>query len=611
MFPEGRISTTGALMRLFDGTGFLLHHTKAKVITAHLMGAQRLPFSPNPNRRQWFPRVSVHFSQVLTPPDPGQMPVAAARNLLVDWVLDRMREQRFRVALEFSPKTLLEAIRKTASNQQSAMAVSDIKASLTYKRLFAASALLASRWRRLLHPESVHVGMLLPNMNAAPATLLSLWSIGKVPAILNYSTGTPQMLTCARLAGVRQVVTSRKFAEQAKLHLEPLTTAGIELIYLEDVRSKIGAWAKLAAMLRLIGLPVARRQEPNDTAVVLFTSGSEGVPKGVRLSHANLLANVHQVLAVCDITERDSMFCALPLFHSFGLTTGLIMPLVWGGHTYLYPSPLHYRQIPSAVYMQSCTILLATNTFLNLYARHAHPYDFRQLRYLFAGAEKVQEATSSLWARKFGVRIMEGYGATECSPVVSVNTPLSDLPGSAGKLLPGIEARIEPVEGVSNGGRLFVRGPNVMSGYLNPDAQAKFAALDGWYDTGDIASIDNHHFIHILGRLKRFAKISGEMVSLAAVEEALAGAFPHFGLRCQVAIVAQPCDDKGEALVAVTNEPRLTLAMIRQVLREKGQPNIASPRELRVMQPIPMLGTGKTDHRTLEKLLRESAADSH
>jgi acyl-[acyl-carrier-protein]-phospholipid O-acyltransferase/long-chain-fatty-acid--[acyl-carrier-protein] ligase len=342
---------------------------------------------------------------------------------------------------------------------------------------------------------------------------------------------------------------------------------------------------------------------PGDTAVILFTSGSEGVPKGVALTHRNILANIRQMLAVTDLQDTDRVFNCLPLFHSFGLTVGTLLALVRGLYVFIYPSPLHYRVVPTAFYDRYCTVFLSTNTFLNGYARKAHSYDFRSLRYLFAAAEKLQEATASAWSQRFGVRVLEGYGATECAPCVAVNTPLDPRYGSVGKIMPGMEYRIEPVEGVEEGGRLYVRGPNVMEGYLNPDANAKFKELNGWYDTGDIVHADHDGFFHIRGRLKRFAKVSGEMVSLTAVEDALAGAFPQYGLRCQVAVIARHDEEKGEALIAVTNEPKLSLEEIRTAVKSRGLTNLCVPREIKVVREIPKLGTGKVNHRELQKLL--------
>jgi acyl-[acyl-carrier-protein]-phospholipid O-acyltransferase/long-chain-fatty-acid--[acyl-carrier-protein] ligase len=309
------------------------------------------------------------------------------------------------------------------------------------------------------------------------------------------------------------------------------------------------------------------------------------------------------MLAVTDITDGDRLFNCLPLFHSFGLTVGLLLPLVRGGYCFIYPSPLHYRLIPAMLYDLDCTVFLSTNTFLNGYARKANPYDFRTMRYLFAAAEKLQEATATTWAQRFGVRILEGYGATECGPCISVNTPLEPRYGSVGRVMPGMEFRLEKIEGVEDSGRLLVRGPNVMKGYLNPDANAKFRALDGWYDTGDIVHIDTAEYLHIRGRLKRFAKVSGEMVSLTAVEDALAGAFPHYGMRCQIAVVTRACEDKGEALVAVSNEPRLTLEEIRTAIKARGLTNLCVPREIVTVREIPKLGTGKVNHREIQALV--------
>ena len=323
----------------------------------------------------------------------------------------------------------------------------------------------------------------------------------------------------------------------------------------------------------------------------------------MELSHANLIANIRQLILTTDVQDNDRLFNALPLFHSFGMTAGTLLPLVRGLYIFIYPSPLHYRVVPTMFYDRDCTIMLGTNTFLNGYARKAHPYDFRSLRYMWVGAEKVQEATATTWARRFGVRILEGYGATECSPCISLNTPMEAKYGSAGKLLPHMEYKLEPVEGVTNGARLLVRGPNAMKGYLNPDANARFKAEGGWYDTGDIVNVDAERFVTIVGRMKRFAKISGEMVSLTAVEDALAGAFPHYGLRCQVAVLSRSDEEKGEKLVAVTNEPRLQIEEVRAAIKAKGLTNLCAPREVKYVREIPKLGTGKVNHRELATMV--------
>lgn len=605
LFPEGRLSRTGTLMKLFDGTGFLLHKTGAKVITCYLRGAHRLPLSPNPNEKEWFPTVTAHFSDALTPPHVEHMSTARARELFTTWLRDKMVMQQFETEMQFGPRSLAQAVVETAARFPRQVALQDVNAEITNRKLLIGADLMGWQLCQVLGRDLKRVGVLLPNVNATPVVLLSLWTLGKEPAVFNYSAGPAIMLACAELAGVKQVVTSRAFLERAKLDVTPLVGAGIEFIYLEDIRANISGSAKLRALLKQKlnpGLPLVP-EEPNAAAVILFTSGSEGVPKGVELSHRNILANVRQMLAVTDLTDKDRIFNAMPLFHSFGLTVGTLLPLVRGMPVFIYPSPLHYRVVPTAFYNTDSTILLGTNTFLNGYARKAHPYDFRSLRYLFAAAEKLQETTATTWAQRFGVRVLEGYGATECAPCVSVNTPLQAKYGSAGRIMPGMTYKIEPVEGVAEGGRLFLRGPNVMKGYLNADANAKFQALDGWYDTGDIVRVDEDGFVFIQGRLKRFAKISGEMVSLTAVEDALAGAFPQYGLRCQTAVIARPDEDKGEKLIAISNEARLSLDEVRAAIKAKGLPNLAVPREVKFLHEIPKLGTGKVNYRELEKLV--------
>ena len=610
LFAEGRISVTGTLMKLFDGTGFLLHKTKAKLITCYLRGPERLPWTGNaPGWRKYRMPISVHFSEVLQAPECRGISMHQARMKITRWLRDTMVNHRFEVEMAKAPGTIPEAVAEMAKRVPAKVVLEDFnRKPLNYHKLLLGVDLLARKLRRHLHPGLERVGILMPNVNATPVVMLSLWCLGKVPAVLNYTTGMPVMLRCIELGGLRQVVTSRKFLEQARIDPTPLLNAHVTLIYVEDLRDRIGPEEKIFSFLATRLNPdgvIQKRVHPGDTAVILFTSGSEGDPKGVELTHTNILSNIRQMLSVMDLTDEDRVFNALPLFHSFGLTVGTILGLVRGNYIFLYPSPLHYRVVPTAIYDRLCTVFLSTNTFLNGYARRANPYDFRTVRYIYAAAEKLQESTVMTWAQKFGARVLEGYGATECSPCVSINTPLDPLAGSVGRLMPGMEMKFRKVEGVDEGGRLLVRGPNVMKGYLNPKANGKFKSLNGWYDTGDIVHLDDEGFLHIRGRLKRFAKVSGEMVSLTAVEEALSGAFPKYGMRHQIAIIALPDERRGEALVAVSNDKRLKLKEVREVVKEKGLPNIFVPREVKFVREIPKLGTGKVHHRKLLELLKK------
>jgi acyl-[acyl-carrier-protein]-phospholipid O-acyltransferase/long-chain-fatty-acid--[acyl-carrier-protein] ligase len=443
---------------------------------------------------------------------------------------------------------------------------------------------------------------------------LAFWGLQfahRIPAWLNFTMGSAAFASTLRTTGIRSVVTSRSFVAEARLEerLNALLAAGVAIIYLEDLKPS-WPWKLRAASMRLrpshgYGAREARwtasGQDPR--CAIFFTSGSSGLPKAVVLSHRNLLANVAQLRARIDFSHNDCVFNALPLFHAFGFTGGMLTPLFSGVRTVLYPTPLHYGIIPEFIYSTNATIFFATNSFLNGYARKAHTYDFYSLRYVFAGAEKLQPATQKLWNERFGLRILEGYGTTEASPAVAINTPLAFKQGTVGCFLPGIEYRLEPVPGTS-GGRLFFRGPNRMMGYYLPEQPGVLADTGEWYDTGDIVSVDDQGFVTILGRAKRFAKIAGEMVSLSAVEEAVSGSVTG-----AAAVVSRPHPTKGEELVLFSSDAGLTLEAVREAVRAKGLSDLSAPKQVRLCTPFPLLGSGKPDLVALQ-LLAERAESS-
>ncbi len=429
-------------------------------------------------------------------------------------------------------------------------------------------------------------------------------SAGRVPAMINFTAGLTSILSACKAAGVATIVTSRAFVEKGNLGpLIDQLARQVSIVYLEDVRKAIGLADKMRGLIDA-KTPLVKRN-PDDPAVILFTSGSEGAPKGVVLSHRNMLANAAQAAARIDFGRTDKVFNVLPVFHSFGLTVGLILPLVSGVPLYLYPSPLHYRTVPELVYGVNATIMFGTDTFLAGYARMAHAYDFRSLRYILAGAEPVKESTRRTYLEKFGLRILEGYGVTETAPVLAINTPMFNKHGTVGRLMPGVEARLEAVPGIDEGGRLFVRGPNVMLGYLQAENSGVIEPPpQRWHDTGDIVSIDGQGFVTIKGRAKRFAKIGGEMISLAAVEMLAAELWPQ----ALSAAAAVPDLRKGERLILFTQHAAATRSSFQAFAKSRGTSDLMIPSDVLVLEKIPVLGTGKVDNVAVAKLAQQQSA---
>jgi acyl-[acyl-carrier-protein]-phospholipid O-acyltransferase / long-chain-fatty-acid--[acyl-carrier-protein] ligase len=445
--------------------------------------------------------------------------------------------------------------------------------------------------------------VMLPNANAAVVTILAVMTAGRVPAMINFTSGSLNINHGIIAADIKYLLTSRAFVEKA--HLDKIInglSGDVTVVYLEDVRGTVSFGDKLRGYFAA-KKPLVQRA-PDDPAAILFTSGSEGTPKGVVLSHRNMLANAAQAEARIDFGMTDKVFNVLPLFHSFGLTVGLILPLVSGVRIFLYPSPLHYRIVPEMIYGTNSTILFGTDTFLAGYARSAHAYDFRSLRYILAGAEPVRETTRRVYAEKFGLRILEGYGVTETAPAIALNTPVFNKFGTVGRLLPGMEARLDPVPGVSEGGRLHLRGPNVMLGYLRADNPGVLDSPDGgWHDTGDIVTIDPDGFVAIKGRAKRFAKIGGEMISLAAVE-ALAGDLWPDAVSGAATV---PDPRKGERLVLVTTKHDPKRSDFLAFARARGASEMMVPTEVLILDKLPVLGSGKVDNIALTNFVRERA----
>lgn len=605
IFPEGRITLTGSLMKVYDGPAFVAAKTGATVLPVRLDGASRSYFSRLSGKypKELFPQIRL----TVLPERHFPMPLAATAKLRRRKAGEQMRQLMQEMIFASRPQqTLYTALCDAAEIfGKRRRLLEDVKQiEYSYNDLLKMALILGRQVERISDPGE-KVGLLLPNLVPTIGLIFGLTARCRVPAMLNYTAGVDAMQAACDGAQVRHIVTSRAFVEQAKLTEKLAALRGVQLHYLEDIREQIGLADKLWLMLYAIHRPRAfeLHASPEEAAVVLFTSGSEGKPKGVVLPHRAILANIAQIRAVIDFSVDDKVLNALPIFHSFGLTAGALLPVLTGASLFLYPSPLHYRIIPELAYDRSCTVLFGTSTFLGNYAKFAHPYDFYRLRYVVAGAEKLSEAVRSQWFEKFGIRIFEGYGATETAPVLAVNTPMAYKTGTVGNLLPGIEYRLQPVSGIEHGGILHVRGPNVMSGYLKSDQpgvlQPPLSELgDGWYETGDVVQIDDEGFLKIVGRVKRFAKIAGEMVSLEVAEKLATASSPdklH-------AVSSQPDASKGEALVLFTTDAALSRELLAAKARELGVPELAVPRKIQRVEALPLLGTGKIDYVTLKRL---------
>jgi acyl-[acyl-carrier-protein]-phospholipid O-acyltransferase/long-chain-fatty-acid--[acyl-carrier-protein] ligase len=610
IFPEGRITTTGTIMKVYDGPGLVADKAEAMVLPVGVEGAQysTLSYLKGLVRRRWFPRIRI----TILPPRRLQLAAdlrgPARRKAAAQAMTETMQEIAFHNC--DIDRSLFEGLCEAISiHGRRRIILEDVqRIPLSYQQLMTRTMVLSAAVSNEFKSGET-VGVLLPNTNAVIATILAIHSRGAIPAMFNYTIGAKGLISSCETARVKIVFTSRRFVEQANLaETVEIISEQVRLIYLEDLRERISWRHKLQGLVggrfpKWSYRRLAGRVGADDTAVILFTSGSEGIPKGVALSHRNLLANRAQVTCYLDFTTRDQMLNVLPVFHAFGLTGGVVIPLLSGTRVFMYPTPLHYHIIPELAYDIGATILFGSNTFLAGYARHADQFDFHRMRYVVAGAEKLQEDTRRIWMEKFGIRVLEGYGATETSPVLSVNAPTGCKVGTVGRPLTQVGYYLEPVEGITDGGRLVVRGPNIMKGYLYHGGDGRIVPPSasrgqGWYDTGDIADVDEDGFITIRGRAKRFANVGGEMVSLGAIEELVQRLWPE----ASHAAVSIADSKKGEQIYLATTQPDAERRDIVDAVKTGGLSEMLVPRQLLVVTQIPQLGSGKADYQAVKEL---------
>ncbi len=612
IFAEGRVTESGGLMKIYEAPGLVADKSKAPLIPVWIEGPQYGYFSKTKGKLPHRPLPKVRV--IVGKPRSFRLKdeLRRQRDHISNEVYMILREMSFEV--RYNPNiSLFAQLMKTAKVHakkglfRRPKFVEDVqRKQQSYRDIIIKSFVIGKYFKRRTEPEE-HVGMLLPNSVAALCSFFGLSAYGRIPVMLNFSVGAQNMISMCKTAQVRIVITSLMFVKTAKMEdaVKMIEEAGVKVFYLEKMAKEIGLWDKVNAYLRYKIKRVPIKKGGNRKAVILFTSGSEGAPKAVVLSHANIISNIKQMSAIETINVTDTVFNALPMFHSFGLVVGTLFPLFEGAKLFLYPSPLHYRVVAEIVYETGASIMFGTDTFFRGYGRIAHPFDFHNIRFMFGGAEAVKPDTRNIWMERLGIRVLEAYGSTECSPVVSANNRIFNRFGSIGKLLPAIEYKIEPVPGIEKGGELVVRGPNIMMGYIMPDNPGVLVPLkDGWYHTGDVVEIDEIGFVYIRDRIKRFAKIGGEMVSLNAVNEMVCKAYEADG-EFQYGVVATPHESKGEQIVLATNNKNVTQEGLHAYIKANSMSELYLPRVILYMEKLPVFATGKADNVTLKKMVLE------
>ena len=613
IFAEGRITESGGLMKIYEAPGLVADKSKAPIVPVWINGPQYGYFSKTKGKLPHRPLPKIRITVKAPVSFKLKDELRRQRDHISNEVYVIMREMSFEASYNDNISLFAQLMKTAKVHSKKGIFrrptfVEDIqRVPNSYKDIIIKSYVLGKYFKKRTLPGE-HVAMLLPNSIAAVCTFFGLSAYERVPVMLNFSVGAANMVSMCKTAVVKLVITSRMFIKNAKMEnvVEALNEGGFKVVFLEDLRKEIGLWDKINAYLRYKIKRVPHKKGGNKKAVILFTSGSEGAPKAVVLTHANIMSNIKQMSSIETINITDTVFNALPMFHSFGLTVGTLFPLLEGAKLFLYPSPLHYRVVAEIIYEIGATIMFGTDTFFRGYGKIAHPFDFHNIRFMFGGAEAVKPDTRNMWMERLGIRVLEGYGATECSPVISANNRIFNRFGSIGKLLPKIEYRIEKVDGIEKGGELVIRGPNIMAGYIMPDNPGVLVPLkDGWYHTGDVVEIDEIGFVYIKDRIKRFAKIGGEMVSLNAVDEMVRRAYEQDSESFSYGVVAVPHESKGEQIVLVTNNRNVTQEGLHNYIKANAMSELYLPRVILFRDSLPVFATGKADNVTLKKDVME------
>ncbi|MDR2443182.1 MAG: MFS transporter [Deltaproteobacteria bacterium] len=606
IFPEGRLTTTGSITKVYDGPGLIASHCRCPLLPIIFHGLEYTRFGKFRHIVKNKPKRYKVSMTICEPVNISEGPLPHEnrrdyRHRVTGEIYEIMVQAMFK-SREWKLNIYTALMRAAHSFGYNRPIFEDYtRKKITYSYLIKLSKILG----RIFQAKTTYgeyVGILLPNTSVLLGLAFGLWGSGRIPVMLNYSQGRKPFVSALAAASVKLVITSRAFIREAKLEglVEDITA---KVIYLDEI--------KISICQKILGLLWRPKPAPPETpAVVLFTSGSEDRPKGVVLSHQGIIANIWQARSLIEINEDDTLFNPMPAFHAFGFNVGMILPLVSGMRSYSHVSPLHVKAIPELIYDTMATIVIGGNSFAASWGRNAHPYDFFHVRFMLLGAEKLKNPTMELYFHKLGIRLFEGYGVTEGSPIIAVASRMRVKDGTVGHILPGIEHRIEPVPGLTTGGRLLVRGPNLLMGYLTDEKSGvlDYRAPEDWYDTGDICEIDDEGFVRIVGRARRFAKISGEMISLAAVEEVAFELWPERPL----AVLARPDPYKGERLVLVhLQDFTPDLGALRNAIKRRGSSDLSIPKMALAVDSMPLTPLGKVDMPSLIAKVDQMSKDSN
>ena len=626
IFPEGALSRTGQLQAFKPGVNKILKGTDAPLVPMWMEGMWGSIFSFSGGKFffKWPKKFRRKVTLYISEPLPHDTPLDTVRNRVQAMGAAANIEHRGNY-----PNLASRAIRSWRHHGGRMLAADSLGNEVSAREMLIRVLVLRRILRReVLDADEPYVGLLLPPSVGGVTVNAALTFDRRITANLNYSVTSDVLNHCIKEVGIRHVLSTEKFMSKFDFDLDA------KVVLLDSLKEKATTLDKVIATLQTICLPVrmlervlgVNKIESDDLLTVIFTSGSTGMPKGVMLSHANISHNVEAIERAVRLDERDSVLGVLPFFHSFGYSVTLWAVMTLGPRGVYHFNPLDARQVGKLAEKYKATVLLGTPTFLRGYMRRITAEQFSNMDVVVVGAEKMPAELFDAFEKKFGVRPVEGYGATELSPLVSVNIPPSRsttdfqrdrIEGSVGRPLPGISARVvSPDNGdeLSTGedGMLLVKGPNVMRGYANRDDLTTEAIQDGWYVTGDIAHVDKEGFIHITGRLSRFSKIGGEMVPHGRVEEELAKGFVEGedDELIRVCVTAVPDEKKGERLIVLHLPTDKDLEEIRKALSEAGLPNLFIPSRDSFFEvdEIPMLGTGKLDLKRAKELAAEQVA---